>query len=181
MSFLETLKERNEAFAKDQFSPDLKIMPTMKTVIIGCVDPRVDPVDIFQLKPGETVVVRNVGGRIDMATLQTMAIVRSVATANGKEVGPGWNLIVLHHTDCGIVPCHHHAPALLEKYFNVTKEGLDAMEIDDPYKAVAVDVAKLKANPNLPGEFIVSGLVYDVATGRIDTVVPPSLLREASV
>jgi carbonic anhydrase len=180
MSFLETIKERNEVFAQSRFSPELKIMPTMKTVIIGCVDPRVDPVDIFELKPGEAVVVRNVGGRIDMGTLQTMAIVRSVATANGKEVGPGWNLIVLHHTDCGIVPCNHHAPALLEKYFNVTKEGLDAMEIDDPYKAVAIDVAKLKANPNLPGEFMVSGLVYNVATGRVDIVVPASRLREGS-
>ncbi len=54
------------------------------------------------------------------------------------------------------------------------------MEIDDPYKAVAIDVAALKANPNLPGEFTVSGLVYDVETGRIETVVPPSLLREGS-
>jgi carbonic anhydrase len=35
----------------------------------------------------------------------------------------------------------------------------------------------LKANPNLPGGFTVTGLVYDVTTGRIDTVVPASLLR----
>ncbi|WP_316157967.1 hypothetical protein [Cupriavidus sp. BIC8F] len=52
MSFLETLNQRNEVFAKNRFSADLKIMPSMKTVIIGCVDPRVDPVDIFQLEPG---------------------------------------------------------------------------------------------------------------------------------
>jgi carbonic anhydrase len=42
---------------------------------------------------------------------------------------------------------------------------------------VVVDVAALKANPLLPGGFLVSGLVYDVATGRIEILVPPALLR----
>jgi hypothetical protein len=51
----------------------------MKTMIIGCVDPRVDPVDIFGLVPGEAAVIRNVGGRITPATLQTMAMLRIVA------------------------------------------------------------------------------------------------------
>jgi hypothetical protein len=45
--------------------------------------------------------------------------------------------------------------------------------ITDPYKAVAVDVAALKANPLLPGGFLVTGLCYDVTTGRIEIVVPP--------
>jgi carbonic anhydrase len=42
---------------------------------------------------------------------------------------------------------------------------------------VVVDVAALKANPNLPGGFTVKGLVYDVTTGLIETVVPSGLLR----
>ena len=46
-----------------------------------------------------------------------------------------------------------------------------------PHKAVAIDVAALKANPLLPGGFLVTGLVYDVTTGRIEIVVPTSLLR----
>jgi carbonic anhydrase len=74
MSVIETLTQRNEAFASSRFSADLKIMPSMKTMIIGCVDPRVDPVDIFGLAPGEAAVIRNIGGRITPATLQTMAM-----------------------------------------------------------------------------------------------------------
>ena len=38
-------------------------------------------------------------------------------------------------------------------------------------------VAALKSNPLLPGGFLVSGLVYDVGTGRIELVVPAALLR----
>jgi carbonic anhydrase len=182
MSVIDDLTQRNQAFVDSQFNVDLKMLPSMKTVIIGCVDPRVDPADIFGLAPGEAAVIRNVGGRINPATLENMAVVRSVAVAQGKEVGPGWNLIVLHHTDCGITPCLHHAPALLAKNLGVTVADLDNLAIADPYAAVAIDVAALKANPNLPGGFIVTGMVYDVATGKVETVVPSALLRpEATV
>jgi carbonic anhydrase len=37
MTVIETLTQRNEAFASSRFSADLKIMPSMKTMIIGCV------------------------------------------------------------------------------------------------------------------------------------------------
>ncbi len=177
MNFLDTLTARNADYASHGFSADLKIIPSTKTMIIGCVDPRVDPMDILKLEPGEAVVIRNVGGRINPALLETLSILRSVARAAGQELGAGWNLIVLHHTDCGIVGCYRHAPGLLAKYMGVLPGDLDEMTIIDPYAAVAVDVAALKANPLLPGEFTLTGLVYDVATGLIQTVVPPTLLR----
>jgi carbonic anhydrase len=177
MDFLQTLTQRNAQFADSGFSAELKIIPSRKTMIIGCVDPRVDPMDVLQLAPGEAAVIRNVGGRVNPALLETMAILRTVSRVGGSEVGEGWNLILLHHTDCGITGCLHHAPGLLAKHMGVATEELAGLEIDDPYKAVAIDVAALKANPNLPGGFTVTGLVYDVATGRVDTVVPAGLLR----
>ncbi len=119
--------------------------------------------------------IRNVGGRIFPSTLQTMAMLRAVAKANGGDLGTGWNFIVLHHTDCGI-NCVAHSPELA-KHFNVEPAGLEAMAVTDPYKSVAVDVAALKANPNLPSGILVTGIVYDVATGKIEIVVPPALLR----
>ena len=89
MTVIDTLARRNEAFACSRFSADLKIIPSMKTMIVGCVDPRVDPADIFGLAPGEAVVIRNVGGRITPATLQTMAMLRIVANASGGDIGLG--------------------------------------------------------------------------------------------
>ncbi|TPG73921.1 carbonic anhydrase [Pseudomonas arsenicoxydans] len=177
MDFLQTLIERNAAFAQNDFAADLKIIPSQKTLILGCVDPRVDPVDVLKLGPGEAAVIRNVGGRVNPALFETMAILGTVSKLGGAAVGQGWNLIVLHHTDCGISGCYHHAPELLAKHMGVATDELAALEIDDPYKAVAIDVAALKANPNLPGAFTVTGLVYDVTTGLIETVVPAGLLR----
>src|ERR1700761_6568127 len=83
-------------------------------------------------------------------------MLRIVAKTSGGEIGPGWNLIVLHHTDCGI-NCLVHSPDLLAKYFGVAPAELDALAITDPYKSVVVDVAAVKANPLLPGEFLVTG------------------------
>ncbi len=60
MNVIETLTQRNEAFAISGFSPGLKILPSMATLIIGCVDPRVDPVDLFKLQAGEAAIIRDV-------------------------------------------------------------------------------------------------------------------------
>lgn len=177
MDFLETLSRRNTEFAASGFKADLKMLPSRRTMIIGCVDPRVDPMDILKLEPGEAAIIRNVGGRVNPALLETMAILRTVSRAAGEDVGAGWNLVVLQHTDCGIAGCYHHAPKLLAKHMGVAEEKLDTLAITDPYQAVALDVAALKANPNLPGAFTVTGLVYDVKTGHVETVVPSAPLR----
>ncbi|GJH29995.1 carbonic anhydrase [Caballeronia novacaledonica] len=177
MDFLETFASRNVQFAKTGFNADLKMLPSRRTMIIGCVDPRVDPMDVLKLEPGEAAVIRNVGGRVNPALLETMVILGTVSRAAGEAVGAGWNLVVLQHTDCGINGCYHHAPKLLSKYMGVSDDKLDDLAITDPYKAVAIDVAALNANPNLPGGFTVTGLVYDVKTGLLETVVPPTVLR----
>ncbi|MBN3767597.1 carbonic anhydrase [Burkholderia sp. Ac-20365] len=177
MNFHETLAERNAEFAQTGFSAELKMMPSRRTTIIGCVDPRVDPMDVLKLEPGEAAVIRNVGGRVNPALFETLAVLGVVSRAAGAEIGGGWNLVVLQHTDCGIKGCYHHAPKLLAKQMGVEEDKLDTLAITDPYQAVALDVAALKANPNLPAGVTVSGLVYDVKTGRVTTVVPPAVLH----
>jgi carbonic anhydrase len=179
MDFIETIKLRNEEFAKTGHSVDLKIIPSTKTIIVGCLDPRVDPMDILGLEPGEAAIIRNIGGRINPALVETLILLPIVTRAAGQEMGPGWNLIILHHTECGIVGCYKHAPDLLATHLGVARAELDSMSVTEPHKAVAMDVAAYKANPELSGGFMISGLVYDVATGKIEVVVPPSLLRES--
>ena len=178
MGFLDTLAQRNQTFAETGFPSDLTMLPSKKTLLVGCVDPRVDPATILGLDLGEVAVIRNIGGRVNAALFETMAVLGSVALSQGQEIGPGWNLVVLHHTDCGIVGCYERSPQLLAKYLGVTAPDLETMAIADPYEAIRLDIVKIKANPNLPGAFTVTGLVYDVASGRVETVVPPTLLRE---
>jgi carbonic anhydrase len=180
MDTIETLNERNKHFAAHQFTGKLAMMPKLKTMVIGCADPRVDPADVLGLELGDAAVIRNIGGRTTPATLQTMAMLRLVAAADpAGPPGAGWNLIVLHHTDCGINRLTSY-PDLLAEHFGVEEAELDSKHITDPWASVATDVAALKANPFLPAELIVSGLVYDVETGLVEQVVGPELLRNDS-
>jgi carbonic anhydrase len=176
MDVIATFTKRNEAFSQHRFTDHLKMLPSLRTMIIGCVDPRVDPFELFALEPGEAAVIRNVGGRVTPNIFQTLGLLRVVSKVNGAEVGRGWNLIVLHHTDCGI-RCLHEVQEPLAAYLGAATSGLEGMAIDDPFAAVAVDVAALKASPKTPAGLLVTGMVYDVATGLVKIVVPSAPLH----
>ena len=175
MTTIDMLTQRNHDFAAQRFTPGLPLMPTLGTMIISCADPRVDPAHVLGLEPGEAVVLRNIGGRITPATLQMTGMLRTVAQVEGLAPG-GMHLILLHHTDCGITRLTAN-PAILAGYFGVESDDLSAKAVTDPWAAVAVDVAAVQANPSLPSAWLVSGLVYDVATGRVAVVVPPTPIR----
>jgi carbonic anhydrase len=176
MTTFDTLLERNQDFAAHHFLKDLSMMPTLRTMIISCVDPRVDPAHLLGLKLGEAVVIRNVGGRITPATLQTVGMLNRIAQVGGGNPAGEFHLIVLQHTQCGITRLEGD-PDILASYFGIGKEGLKAKAVGSPHAAVVVDIAALKANPALPGNWLVSGLVYDVTTGLVDVVAPPAPLR----
>ena len=168
--------DRNRRFADRSFPGFTPIAPSLKTIVVGCVDPRVEPAELLGIGTGEAVVIRNVGGRITPSFFQQMMMLRLVAQADGDNPGDGWNFIVLHHTDCGITRLGPHTD-LLAQYFGVPLGALPACHIMDPRAAVEADIETLRTNPFFPSEFHVSGLVYDVATGLVDTVVGPERLR----
>ena len=150
----------------------------VRSIIIACVDPRVDPRDILGFTPPEAVVIRNIGGRVTPAVFETMGLLDRVAQVEGEVPGAGEavNLIVLHHTDCGSMRLAA-SPDLLATYFGIDPAEVPAKAVTDPRTAVAVDVATLKSASFLPATWIVSGLVYDLHTGALDVVVRPTPLR----
>jgi carbonic anhydrase len=176
--------ERNKTFAAQQSAagtlmPSLaSALPNVKAVIIGCADMRADPAHVLGIKPGEAMVMRNMGGRITPGLLEQLGLLRRIGAIAGKTPGDGgeFHLIVLQHTDCGI-PRLAGDPALLAKYFQISEADLKTKAVTDPRAALAIDVAALRAIPALPGEWLVSGLLYDVATGLIEIVVPPAPIR----
>jgi carbonic anhydrase len=186
MNNLELMLERNKDFAARQSAastlmPSLpRSLPKVKAVIIGCADMRVDPAHVLGIKPGEAVVIRNIGGRITPGLLEQLGLLGRIGQVAGEIPGGGgeFHLIVLQHTDCGITRLAGDT-ALLTHYFQAQEEGLKAKSILDPRMAVAVDVATLRGIPALPGEWLISGLVYDVATGLVEVVVPSAPIRSA--
>jgi carbonic anhydrase len=186
MNYLDLVLERNKDFAVEQSAagalmPSLpRALPNVKAIIIGCADMRVDPAHVLGIEPGEAVVMRNIGGRITPGLLEQLRMLGRIGEVAGEIAGGGgeFHLIVLQHTDCGITRLPGD-PALLTRYFQVQEGELKTKSVSDPRTAVAVDVATLKAIPVLPGEWLLSGLVYDVATGLVEIVVPPVPIRTA--
>ena len=50
MTTLDILEQRNQEFAKHQFHPGLSPMGTLKTMIVSCVDARVDPAYVLEMR-----------------------------------------------------------------------------------------------------------------------------------
>ncbi len=188
MNHFDSMLERNKQFADQQSAagtlmPSLpQALPNVKAIIIGCADMRVDPADILGIKPGEAVVMRNIGGRITPGLLEQLGLLGRIGEVAGEIPGGGgeFHIIVLHHTDCGITRLAGD-PAKLAHYFQIPEGELKTKAVTDPRAAVIVDVASLRAVPALPGEWLISGLVYDVATGLLEIVVPPAPIRTASI
>jgi carbonic anhydrase len=186
MNNLDSMLQRNKDFAAQQSAagtlmPSLpRALPNVKAIIIGCADMRVDPADILGIKPGEAVVMRNIGGRITPGLLEELGLLGRIGEVAGQVPGGGgeFHIIVLQHTDCGITRLVGD-PAMLAHYFQIQEGELKQKAVSDPRAAVAADVAALRAIPALPHEWLISGLVYDVATGLVEIVAPPALIRAA--
>jgi carbonic anhydrase len=187
MNSLDSMLRRNKDFAARQSAagtlmPSLpQALPNVKAIIIGCADMRVDPADILGIKPGEAVVMRNIGGRITPEVLEQLGLLGRIGEVAGEIPGGGgeFHLIVLHHTDCGITRLVGN-PAMLAHYFQIPEAELKTKAVTDPRAAVAADVASLRAIPALPSQWLISGLVYDVATGLVEVVVPAAQIRAAA-
>jgi carbonic anhydrase len=186
VSNLNSMLERNKGFAAQQSAagtlmPSLpRATPNVKALIIGCADMRVDPAHLLGIKPGEALVLRNIGGRVTPVLLEELALLGRIGQVLGEIAGGGgeFHLIVLQHTDCGITRLAGD-PAMLTHYFQIPQGELETKAVTDPRAAIAVDVALLRAIPALPGKWLLSGLMYDVSTGLVEVVVPPAPIRTA--
>src|SRR5262249_53614913 len=186
MSYLDTVLDRNKDFAARQ-SADAALMPSLppalpnvRAIIIGCADMRSDPAHVLGIQPGEAVVIRNIGGRITPGLVEQLALLGRIGEVAGEIPGGGgeFHVIVVQHTDCGITRLAGD-PAMLARYFQTPEAELRKKAVTDPRAAVAVDVALLRAARALPEKWLISGLVYDVATGLVEITVPPAQTRAA--
>jgi carbonic anhydrase len=175
MPTTEDLVSRNAVFSAADFSADFAHNAWGTVTVIGCVDSRVDPAQVLGLELGEASIIRDVGGRVTPSTLRTMAMLARVERVGIDTVVPGpRTLIVLHHTDCSMIPLAAF-PDLLTELFEIPTGQLDTKSLRDPFGSVRVDVDLLRAHQH-EANTLVSGLVYDVHTGRVEVAVAPMLL-----
>jgi carbonic anhydrase len=175
MTNIETVLQRNQEFAETDAKskvPQIPFIPNKQLYVITCIDPRVDPTNIFSLELGDAIVARNVGGRVTPAMLQDLAWISYLHEV--KTPGAEWfELAIIHHTDCG---SGFFADEELRHGFaarGFDDAALAELPVIDPALTVRADVEKVVAYSNLSSAVRVSGYAYDLATGLVTTVVPP--------
>jgi carbonic anhydrase len=169
---IDTALERNRAFAAAGGQEGGVVFPNLRLFVITCLDPRVDPAHFLGLGLSDAMVVRNAGGRVTPEVIEDVAFIGQIAEGALPD-GPLFEVAVIHHTQCG-------TGALADDTFRRGyAERIDADEaavreraVIDPSATVALDVERLRAAPAVSSRVTVSGHVYDVVSGLVETIVP---------
>jgi carbonic anhydrase len=174
----ETARARNRAFAAAGGYERATMFPALRLLVVTCLDPRVDPAHILGLRLGDAMVVRNGGGRVTAEVINNIAFVGELA-GDAVPEGPLFEVAVIHHTECG-------TGALADddfRYRYAERVGEDESTLReyailDPAATVASDVDRLRSAAAISPRLTVSGHVYEVATGLVETVVPAAAVGE---
>jgi carbonic anhydrase len=174
MTKISPLLDRNKQFAAT-YTPAPLGPPAVPAVIVSCLDHRVDPAITLGLQLGDAVVIRNSGGRVTPAVINDIAYLAFLAGQlfSGQVAAEGlFEVAVVHHTQCGTGFLAD--PGFRKQAAEATGQpeaALEAAAVADPYATVRADAERLLAAPSLSPKVSVSGHVYDIATGRVTTVL----------
>jgi carbonic anhydrase len=169
---IDTALERNRAFAAAGGHHGAVVFPALRLYVVTCLDPRVDPAHILGLDLSDAIVVRNVGGLVTPEVINDIAFIGQITESVLPE-GPLFEVAVIHHTQCGTGALaddgfrHRYAERI-----GADAEALRDHAILDPAATVTRDVDRLRASPQISPRIAFSGHVYDVVTGRLETVLP---------
>ncbi|MEP3275616.1 MAG: carbonic anhydrase [Stappiaceae bacterium] len=176
MSSIEILKTRNRAFAESFSHRDMPALPKLGTLILTCIDARVDPAHVLGLELGDAVVFRNNGGRVTQAFIdEVSALAALVARMTGVEEA-GFDIVLMEHTKCG-------AQAFADPEFRAQlKERIDVdvsgSAIANQEDTLLADIVRLRDAPHLPGTVTVAAMLYDVESGSVREVAQARALAE---
>jgi len=174
MEWLDDLLARAAGDGPDE----LPRLPSRRLVVLSCMDHRVDPVHLLGLERGEAAVLRNPGGRVTPAFVEQLAILARIFPEAENDSDP-FELLLIQHTECGFARIseepEHAEP--VAAYLGVPPERLGERVATDPRRGVRADLEVLAADERVPAALAVTGLVYDLASSRLEAVERRAPLR----
>lgn len=162
---VDTLIGRNTRRADSLSTVSRSLTPALRTIVLTCADHRVDPSHVLGLQPGDAIVLRNPGGRVTGDVLRSLLVLSTVAALEGIDAG--FEILVMHHTDCGLarLDSPEHAQ-LVADYIGINENDVPKLAVADPWRAVNYDVQRLREVVRAP-DTTVTGLVYDLDSGTV--------------
>lgn len=172
MSQLETLMKRNREFAAAYDGGSLTIRPRFSTVVLTCLDARVDPAHILGLQLGDAPVLRTAGARVTEGIARDLAIVGALLRQASSGAATRFELAIIAHTDCGMERiADPELRKIMSNATGVDEDVLEGLAIPDHEKAIVEDIDRLRRSKVVPEGLVVSGHLYDVATGTVRQLV----------
>ncbi|HTU28866.1 MAG TPA: hypothetical protein VMF07_05770 [Solirubrobacteraceae bacterium] len=177
MSNLSPLLDHNRQFAVGgswRDTPRLPFLPHRSLYLITCIDPRTDPALFLGLGFADAIVARTVGGRVTDAVIRDLSYIAYLVEQKAPD-GPYFEAAVIHHTDCGsgLLADDALRRGFVERT-GYEEQPLAALPVLDPERTVREDVERLLHAREVSSRITVSGHVYDVDTGLVQTVVEPA-------
>ena len=147
------------------YEPQLNARPVRRLAVVTCMDARIDPARLLDLKPGDAHVLRNAGGAVTPDVRRSLVVSQRLL---GTE-----SVVVIRHTGCGMLGLDEalkdDLAAEVGEHADWQVHGFDDLEGD---LLAALD--ELRADPFLLHTDAIRGYVYDVEqTGKLIEVGKP--------
>ena len=131
--------------------------------IVTCMDSRISPLAAVGMQAGDAKILRNAGARVTDDVLRTLVLASYLLGVV--------RVLVMPHTDCRMATADEDAiHATINDQFGVDTSSLEFRTVSNQRKALAEDVARIRAYPLLQKGVSVAGAIYNVSTGQIEPV-----------
>jgi carbonic anhydrase len=161
MTEFDRILEENARYAEAFDRSALTAAPLTGMAILTCMDARIDVEDALGLRIGDAHIIRNAGG------LATPDAIRSLVVS--QQVLGTREILVIGHTECGLHASDERS--LSDRVAASTGHSVDMQfgAFDDLEEMIREQVRILRGHPALL-QVPVHGLLYDVASGHLQTV-----------
>ena len=151
----------NAEYAKS-FQGPLPLPPSKHVAVVACMDARLDVHSLLGIEEGEAHVIRNAGGVVTDDAIRSLAISQRLLGTN--------EIILIHHTDCGMLIFTDDDFKRAIQDETGVKPPWSPEAFPDLAEDVRQSLHRIKNSPFVTKHTSARGIIFDVATGRLDEV-----------
>ena len=162
MSSTEVFLANNARYAEQFQQGEAPVRPAKQTVIITCMDARIETGRLLGLEESDAHVIRNAGGVVTDDVLRSLVI--SQRLLGTREI------MLIHHTGCGMLSFRDDELKAEIEADTGLRPAFAFEAFPDLEEDVRQSMRRIMASPFVPVKDHIRGFVYDVETGRLHEV-----------
>ena len=162
MSSTDVFLANNARYAEQFQKGEAPVRPAKQTVIVTCMDARIETGRLLGLEEGDAHVIRNAGGVVTDDVLRSLVI--SQRLLGTREI------VLIHHTGCGMLSFRDDDLKAEIEADTGLRPAFAFEAFPDLEEDVRQSMRRIQASPFVSVKDHIRGFVYDVETGRLHEV-----------